>query len=239
MYLQLERFRIVFSRVLLAGALLWSSMAFADGLAIGKIYDPYVQPLERELEYQFLLEDRNDTQLHKFGYGQSVSSQLFVEGYGLFSQSPRDSFDLEGFELEAKWQLTEQGEYASDWAVMMELEREFDANAWEMAATVINSIELNQWQATINASLVAEWGSGVKDELETELKAQLKYRLARHFEPGLELFAAQETHALGPVIMGSQRLGGKKSLFWQAGVYLALDDDTPDNTVRLNLEYEF
>ena len=42
-----------------------------------------------------------------------------------------ESLELEGFELEARRQLTEQGEYRADRGMLFEVERETSENTWE------------------------------------------------------------------------------------------------------------
>jgi len=213
--------------------------ALADGLTVDKVYDPYVQPLERELEYRLIYDDETPFQIHKAGYGQAINDRVFVEGYAVVENGPNDGADWMSAEVEAKWQLTEQGEYSSDWGLMFELEREFVDNGWEASVVGIVAHEWGQWQGLANLSVVVEWGSGVKDEVETEFSGQIKYRYQRNFEPGWEVFSSQDTTATGPVIMGNYRLQGRKSFFWQAGIYTGLDTVTPDTVAKVNLELEF
>ena len=62
---------------------------------------------------------------------------------------------------------------------------------------------------------------------------------SRFFEPGLELYSGEDSKGVGPVVLGSLRLGGRQQLMWETGVIFALDDDSPDRTFRLSLEFEF
>lgn len=83
----------------------------ADNSA-GKIYHPYVQQLENELEYELIIQDDDrsqfsDQQLHRFAYGQSINDQWFIEAGIIASDLPGQDFDISGYELEAKYQITE------------------------------------------------------------------------------------------------------------------------------------
>ena len=95
------------------------------------------------------------------------------------------------------------------------------------------------WVGAANLSLVYEWGSEVDNELETAAALQAKYRLSRHFEPAIELYAGQDSHAIGPVALGDLRLGPGKKLHWETGVLFGVDDKTPDTTLRFLTEFEF
>ncbi len=209
----------------------------ADGLAIDKIYHPYVQPLERELEWRMV--EHNGEQKHRFGLGQSLSDRLFVEVY-LIGESEEDGrLELSEYEIEAKWQLTEQGEYDVDWGVIVELERSHHKDSWELATGLLMEKEWGRWVGAMNPWVIYEWGSAVRSELETALAIQLRYRYSRQFEPALEFYSGQDTQGIGPVIMGDLRLGARRKLHWETGVIFGLDNKTPGSTFRLLTEFEF
>lgn len=221
---------------LLISAILVSlhSLCFADSTAIDKVYHPYVQPLEREIELRMISAD--DEQQYRLGIGKSLSDRLFVEGYLITSNSEST---LDAFELEAKYQLTEQGEYAADWGVLVELEKDRHGDNWELATALLMEKEWGRWVNATNLKLIYEWGDDIKAELESALAVQMRYRYSRFFEPALELYSGQNTRALGPVIMGDVRFGAGKKLHWESGVIFGLDSKTPNSTWRLLTEFEF
>ena len=218
--------------------------ALADGNLVDRVYDPYVEPLETEIEWRAVgARDSDEPELdglwqHRLGVGYGFSDRWFGEVYAIGEKQPQDDFEVEAVELEAKWQLTEQGEYAADWGMLFELEREFSANQWEAAATLITARDWGRWTGTANLALEYEWGR-VSEEFETELRAQARYRLSPHFEPALELYAAEDLLGIGPVAVGSWRLDGGRQLRWEVGVIQGLTSESPDQTLRLLLEYEF
>ena len=213
------------------------SLALADGSAIDKVYHPYVQPLEREVEWRMISADSE--QLHRFGIGQSFSDRLFIEGYLIAIDDEGGNFSLDAYELEAKWQLTEQGEYAVDWGVIVELEKEHNEDSWEVSGGILMEKEWGRWVGTANFWGVYEWGDDKDDELESILAVQTRYRYSRFLEPALEFYSGESTRGLGPVLMGDVRIGSGKKLHWEAGVIIGLDSKTPDNTWRLLTEFEF
>ena len=219
------------------------SQTFADGNIIGKIYNPYVQPLEKELEYR-IISQQDDEQIqnnnrHKFGYGQAISERFFTEVYLIGQQSNTESLDFTAAEIEFKWQLTEQGEYSSDWGLLFELGQEFDQDIWEYSTTLIALHEWNRWVATANISLTYEWGNDIAREWETSLASQLRYRYKSAIEPALELYLNQDTIAAGPLLTGTWRLGLGQKLNWEFGVIFGMGRETPEQNWKVNLEYEF
>ncbi len=223
---------------------IYASVANADGMIIDKVYHPYVDALENELEYRSVFPGGNTDyvkydQLHQLSLGSSLGEQFFAEVYLIGGSTPVTGFDLQAWEVEFKWQLTEQGEYAVDWGLLFEFEDVVDASINEVTIGILAEKELGRWSTTANLNLIQEWGSAIKDEFETAVSLQARYRHSRVFEPAVELYAGQNTLGLGPAFGGNLNLGIRKSLNWEAGLIFGLDNETPDSTFRILLEYEF
>lgn len=223
--------------------LLGAGNAMADGSSIGKVYLPYVQPLEKEIEYRITDEHYHpgNTRVtsHKLGVGSAFAERWFVELYGVAEDDNSSSLSMEAAELEVRYQLTEQGEYAADWGVQCEFERYHDINAQEVKIGFLTARDFDSITTVANLFLIREWGSDIVSENELSASVQARYRMNPSFEPGLEYFASEETRALGPVIMGELPISSGQKLFWHLGYIFGLDDDTADRTVKLQLEYEF
>ena len=136
-YLQVSSLIRYFASLAIVTMFVAPGDAAADGYAVDKVYLPYVQPLEREIELRSLyLDDHSETidggMTHRLGIGKSFSDRLFGEFY-LIGQKDfsGDSVSLEAYELELKWQLTEQGERFADWGILFELESERDVDILE------------------------------------------------------------------------------------------------------------
>ncbi|HSG92521.1 MAG TPA: hypothetical protein VK999_02325, partial [Methylotenera sp.] len=139
---------------MLSALLLLGSSVMADGSAVDKVYAPYVQPLEKELEWRLI--DADGEQKQRLGYGQSVTDRLFVEAYLIGEDTADNELRLQSYELEALWQLTEQGEYSFDWGLITEYEWQRDNDDWEVAAGLITSRAWGNWVATSNLWLKYE-----------------------------------------------------------------------------------
>jgi hypothetical protein len=223
-------------------ALLSSGTAVADGFVVSKIYDPYVQPLETEIEWRFVSQHDDDLpnlQLHSFGFGRSLSDRWAMEVYGIAAKGPGESFSINSYELEAKWQLTEQGEYALDWGLMFELERNTTSNAWELATQLLAVRDIGKTTITANVGVIYEWGETIQNELETTLRLQARYRWKESFEPSLEAHIGQDTTAIGPAVGGLVRIAAGKKLRWELGVFAGVSERSPDQILKANIEFEF
>ncbi len=218
--------------------LILPSCVLADSSAIDKIYHPYVQALEREIEYRMISAD--DETAYRLGLGKSFSDRLFVELYLTGSNKKNQSdLDIDSYELETKWQLTEQGEYYADWGVVVELEKQKNIAAWELSTGLLVEKEWGKWVGTANFWAIYEWGDRLNDELESVLALQSRYRYSRYFEPAIEFYSGEQTRGIGPVALGELRFGKGKKLKWEAGAIIGLDAKTPDTTWRFLTEFEF
>jgi hypothetical protein len=180
-----------------------------------------------------------DQHKHRLGYGRSINDRWFLEAEIVGSNLPGQNFDIAGYELEAKYQISEQGEFNNDWGVLFEIERESGRDIWEFATTLIVLHEWKKWIGTANLTLAYETGPSIDDAFETELATQLRYRGNPWFEPGIEFFKSQDTNAAGPSVSGKIRLGGSRKLFWSTAALFSFDNSKPDNAIRINIEYEF
>lgn len=221
-----------------------SNPAMADGRVVNKVYHPYVDALHYELEYRLLAQDeqsgkQNLAQLQQLSLGRSIGTRFFAEVYLVAAEHRSRGYELAAWETELKWQLTEQGEYAVDWGLLLEYEDELNSDAQELSFGLLAEKELGRFSGTANLLLVNEWGEHVSNERETTFATQIRYRHNPAFEPGLEFYAGQDYQGMGPVMQGSIRTGIRKSLHWELGSILGLDQDSPSNTWRVLLEYEF
>lgn len=217
-------------------------LALADA-EVGRVYHPYVMPLEREIEWRANLIDDSDQedlsdQKYWLAYGFSPLERWFVEAYVIAEKDNGESLDVSGFELEGLRQLTEQGEYWADWGLLFEVERETSENVWEVGVAGLMEKEIGPTSLTANLHLIYESGSGIDNEFETLGALQWRWRYREYFEPAIEYYKGDELNAVGPVALGTARFGMQK-LKWELGPIFGIASETPDLTWRLLLEYEF
>ncbi|PCJ23956.1 MAG: hypothetical protein COA96_10740 [SAR86 cluster bacterium] len=217
---------------------------YADGSVVNKVYHPYVDALEKEIEYRSTFQDQqpnrnNPKQIHQLSFGSAIGQSWFGEFKLIADKSRQGEFDLEAFEFELKWQLSEQGEYSADWGVLFEYEQEFAEDVHEFKTGILVEKEFGRFSGAANVFFIQEWGSDIDDEFETALSLQARYRYSRFFEPAIEYYVGQDASGIGPVILGSLNFGVRKRLNWEAGVIFGASKQSPNSTFRFLLEYEF
>lgn len=223
-------------------SVLLNSNVIASGSFIDKVYHPYVQEGEREFEWRFNMQnddtEENEYQ-HRFAYGQSINEHWFAEVYLITERNSEHDYDLSAIEIEALWQITEQGEYNEDWGMLFEVEHEFNSHVSEISSALIIEKEWKRWVGTANLYLIYEWGSHIDNELETAMSLQTRYRYSRSIQPAIEFYSSDASEGIGPVLLGDIKLTGRQKLHWEAGVIFALDNETADQTFKCLIEYEF
>jgi hypothetical protein len=230
--------------LLLCLSLFCQETVLADGTIIDKIYHPYVQPEEHEIEFRAVIENQGDrpsgdNRVYRLGYGQSFNDRWFGEVYLIGVKNDDQALRLEAYEIEALWQITEQGEYFADWGMLFELEKERSEDVMEISTALLIETEWQRWTGTANIYGIYEFGDDIDNEFESALTLQTRYRYARAFEPALELYVGEDTKGLGPVMMGRWPFGGGRQLRREGGLIHGLDSETPDQTLSVLLEYEF
>ncbi|MDP5144497.1 hypothetical protein [Rheinheimera baltica] len=225
-------------------SLLTSATVLADGRVVDKVYHPYVQPLEREFEYRALYQRQtdhpnNNAMAQKLGYGFSIADNMAVSLYLLAERVMPDDYTVSSYEAELRWMLTEQGQYSWDWGLLFELEHHQQTDNNEFTTGLLVEKEFENTSVTVNTFLVYEWGASIKNELETELRLQYRYRYLPALQPSIEVYAGEGYKGAGPGFMGVHKFSPTRQLKWEAAVVFALDNDTIDRTVRFALKYEF
>lgn len=220
---------------------LYNSIALADGIVVDKVYHPYVLPNEREVEWRLLSQKReNDHSLgQRLAYGHSLTDNLMVELYVVVDRDDKDIFELQSYEAELRWMLTEQGEYWADWGVLFEFERNQVVESWEVTSGLIVEKEFGRTSLTMNMLLIYEWGNTIVNEIESEFRLQYRYRWMPQIQPAIELYSGENYIGIGPAFMGIQRFDGQKQLKWEAGFITKLSGDNKDHILRVSIEYEF
>lgn len=219
-------------------------LACADGLVMDKVYHPYVDALEKELEFRSVFQDpqpgiSNKAQLHQLAVGTALSDSVFAEFYVIGGKDRASGFETEAWEAEVKWQLSEPGEYWADYGILFEYENEIHMKIEEATVGFLAEKELGSWSAAANLFVIREWGDDILDEYETSVAFQARYRLKPEFEPAIEVYAGQNARGIGPVLQGTFATGVRKSLHWEAGLLFGLGNKSPNQTWRLLFEYEF
>ena len=234
------------NKVLLLCALLLSAASLsnnsrADGAVVDKVYHPYVLANEREFEWRFTSaqNDSGNVLSQRIAYGHSLTEYLTLEAYIIGERDENDDFGLQAYELEARWMLTDQGQYWADWGMLFELEKVHGSDQWETSAGLLFEKEFERTSLTLNALLIYEWGQDIRNEFESEFRLQYRYRWIPEIQPAIEIYTGEDFVGIGPAFMGVHRYQGQKQLKYELGFIAGLNGDSKDHTLRFALEYEF
>jgi hypothetical protein len=211
---------------------------------IDKVYGTTVEQGELELEMRGLHVIDSDIggegdKTVKIGVGYGVTQRWFVEGYLEIEDESGETAEIEAYELENRFQLTEPGEHAVDLGFLAEIEKVRELDIMELKMGPLFQKDFAEWTAKANLLVERQFGDDkTEDEWEFISRAQLKYRMSSAFEPGIEFHAEEYSKSLGLVGMGAASVG-KTPVAWLFGVFSGMDDETPDLQVRWELELEF
>lgn len=238
--------------LLVAGALLCPLIAAAG--PADYVYTPAVTYGEREIDFKMGSAEKSDTPREaaaSIGYGYGATQWWFTELYLKYKRELNEDTRFDAVEWENKFQLTEPGEYPVDLGFLLEIERPMDHDeGWEVKWGPLLQTEFGKLQLNANLLFQRSYHAAQPSNMQFLYQWQVKYRWLPQFEYGLQGFgetgdvdnwapAEQQSHKAGPAVFGKLPLGGHQAIKYNAAWLLATSKAAPDNTLRLQVEYEF
>ncbi len=218
------------------------------------VYTPTVEEGEREIDFKYGTAKEADgtrSQQGTIGFGYGVNSFWFTEIY--FKHEREGDERLSLAEWENKFQLTETGKYFVDVGLITEIEAPLNNNdaPWELKVGPLFQKEIGKVQLNGNILFEHKYG-GEDNEDVTELgyQWQAKYRLMPEFEFGMQGMGEvgewdhwenhnEQNHRMGPAVFGKFKLSNNYKIAYNAAWLLGVSDAAPDNTLRMQVEFEF
>ncbi len=209
---------------------------------VDKVYHPYVEQNTYEFESRLIsLLDRDlaaSFSVYRFGFGKDISENLFIELYLIGAKDSEQKIELEAYEIEALYQLTEQGEYWLDVGLLVEIERETNSQEWEGNFALILEKEFGKWSAALNIHNQYLFEDDQQHAWEHNQAFQMRYRYSAQIEPGFEVYSDQKNFFIGPVVLGQIGLDNSQ-LNWEVGIVKEFNHSTNESILRALIEYEF
>ena len=236
--------------LVVAGALLQAPGAEADPAA--KVHLPSVVQGEVEFEllggYQWWRNNEDDRErqfIGEIGYGITPWWKTEL-GIGT-TRLPGESYKLDEIEWENIFALTEPGRYWLDLGLFAELAYDHPERRNAIAIGPMFQKEIDAFQGNLNVLFERELGSSAEPGAAINYEWQVKRRGNPRFEPGLQGFGTlgrtndfghQTQSNIGPAFFGQIYTGARSKLKYDAAVLFGLNKNTPDTTVRFQIEYE-
>ncbi len=242
----------IYAPILVAGALLSPMHSFAG--PSDYIYTPAVTYGEREIDFKMGSSDKKDTPNEaaaSLGLGYGVTQWWFTEIYVKYKRELNENTKFDAIEWENKFQLTEPGKYPVDVGFLIEIERPIDHDeGWEVKWGPLFQTEFGKVQLNANLLFQRNYGAASANDLLFKYQWQAKYRWKPELEFGVQAFGDmgtvdrwspqdEQSHRMGPAIFGKLPFGGRKAIKYNAAWLMGTSKAAPDNTLRLQVEYEF
>jgi len=211
------------------------------------IYSPIVETGETELELRGHYDHDSDTardgsQEYVLDFGRGVKPRWFTEAVFEYESPAQGSGELTSIEWENILQLTEQGQYAADWGLLLTYAKSLeDMHADKVEFGPLMQMESGRRVWINNLVFEREIGAWSDSGVDWKYASRVQWRLRPEFEPGLEVFADKDQLQAGPVITGrgSRQSSAASHLAWRAGLLAGLNRESPDLSLVFQLEAEF
>lgn len=218
------------------------------------VYTPLVTAGEKEIDFKMGTSSTRNQPTESaasLGLGYGVNSWWFTEFYAKYKRELNQDTRFDAWEWENKFQLTEQGQYPVDVGFLVEIERPIDTTeGWELKWGPLFQAEKGKWQFNANFLFQRYFSAAVPTNYQFLYQWQVKYRWTERLEYGMQGFGElgdadnwtppdQQTHRMGPAVFGRLPLGQGHALRYNAAWLIGSAPAAPDNTLRLQVEYEF
>ncbi len=238
----------------LLAAFVISGMLFpTDGHATKKVYSPYVEKGELELEYRGGRvfdddADKDGKQKHKVAVGYGVTDRWFTEVYGELEKSGAagSAFEFAALEWENRFQIFEPGERWLDLGFYAAYEISLEEDHADKAEVkMLLAKDTGKFTHLANLILEKQIGAHSDEGTEAGIAWSSRYRYSHLIEPGFEIHSNfgelsenksfdEQSHQAGPVFYGSLPGG----FHYDIGYLFGLSDGAPDGELKSIIEYE-
>jgi hypothetical protein len=234
-----------------------AALSFSTLCAAGPsdyVYMPSVEYGEREIDFKAGRANTHDADQESaasLGFGYGATQRWFTEFYAKYESAGSGATHFDAWEWENKFQLTETGQYPVDVGFVVELERPQDHDeGYEVRFGPLFQTEFGKVQLNGNLLFERNYRASVGGPMQFGYQWQAKYRWMEALEFGLQGFgdvgawddwdpSAQQSHRFGPAVFGKIPVGVHKAIRYNAALLLKASSGAPNNTFRMQIEYEF
>ncbi len=226
------------------------------------LFTPTVTQGEREMEFYGGTGSSGDTTRAEsnaaLGFGYGVTQHWFTElAIEYRWQSPAGT-GLDAFEWENIIQVGEPGQWPVDIGLVCNVEKPYETfgTSQQKEGSSIRFGPLLQkdiGKVEINFNLLIRryFQSTASSSSQFSYQGQLKYRYGSPLEVGIQAFGrvsagnqawapySQQVLRVGPVLLGRLKLPRERSLAYNIGFLMGTTQHSPDQTLRMQVEYEF
>lgn len=230
------------------------SLAPATARAAHTVYSPVVEEGEVAIEmrghYDFDARDEMDgAQQYKIDLEYTPTWFWRAELLGEWEKEPGEPIEATEVAWENILQFAPQGKYWADFGMIVEYVHSLEDGGND--GLELGFLGEKQFTGTVlTVNLLAEREFASSAETEMEYAARYRWRVSEAFEPGIEFYGElgdwgdsgsldEHSHQIGPSLLGKVRTREHSAIKYESAVLFGLTHDSPDATVRLQLEYEF
>lgn len=230
--------------------------------AADHLFVPTVTQGEREIDFYAGSGTSGETTRAEsnagLGYGYGVTQHWFTELDVEYRWQSPVGTGLDALEWENILQIGEPGQWPVDIGLLCNVEKPYEAsrNSPKSEGTSIRfgpllQKDFGRVEANLNLLLTHFFQSDVFSSTQFGYQGQIKYRYSPPLEVGIQAFGRlssgaqswapypQQVLRVGPVVLGRLRLPQERSLSYNIGFLLGTTQHSPDQTLRLQIEYEF
>lgn len=225
------------------------------------IFLPTVTQGEREIDWHYGTGSSGDTTRAQsntgIAFGIGVTQHWFTELDVQYRRQSPAGTRFDAIEWENILQIGEPGQWAVDVGMLFNVDRPKGApngqnkEGWSIRTGPLLQKDIGRFQVNFNLLLTRFFQGSEAPSTQIGYQSQINYRYSRPLEAGVQMFgrfsgggqswapAYDQVQRVGPVILGRFGLPRERSLSYNLAFLMGTTSHSPENTLRLQLEYEF
>ena len=185
------------------------------------------------------------------GPGYGVASWWATEISLQYKDELDEGTRFDAIEWENKFQLTKAGQYPVNLGFLLEIERPMNHDeGWDVTWGPLLQTGVGKLQFNLNLLFQRHYQAASPNKLVMLYQWQAKYRWLPEFQYGFQGFGnmgtydnwappGQQSHQIGPAVFGELPVGDHQTIKYNAAWLLGASKAAPDNTLRVQVQYEF
>lgn len=234
-------------------AVLSTCMQSSFAFGLDEVYSPNAEYGEVSLEISHARSIDNNPAKDRAQVGEvtleaGLTPRFVLSVSGEYSADPGNAMQLDGNQIEGRYQFFESGEQWLDVGALVSYTASKQTDSPDtLEVKLLLQKDVGKFTHTVNIGFSQNVGSfpNLTDEAGYTFLWSTRYRYNEYFQPGFEIqsdlgpgsqlgYFNQQEHYMGPSIQG--KLFGH--LKYQAAYLFGISDPAAQQAVRLNLEYE-
>jgi len=226
------------------------------------LFTPTVTQGEREIDWHFGTGSSGDTTSAEsntgLGFGYGVTQHWYTELDVEYRKKSPFGTSFDALEWENTLQIGEPGQWPVDVGMLINVDKPYGSSSnsatrepWSIRFGPLLQKDIGKVEVNFNLFIARFSQDSQFSGTQLSYQSQIKFRYSAPLEVGIQSFGrfssgkqtwapySEQVQRVGPVVLGRLILPRERSLSYNIGFLMGTTQHSPDQTLRIQVEYEF